>query len=180
VLLKEIKSLDSALTNDNNRIDLVEIGTLIKPHGLKGEIKLILHSPDSDVILKANKVYIDQKPLEISSVKKVSNGILIKFNLRNDRTSIEGLLKKKVFVNKEIIPSPPKDKYYYFELIGSRVMFNNEIIGSLIEIVETKANNIYVIKKIDGNEILIPKTKSFIKKFNKDKKILEVILPEVI
>ena len=180
MLLKEIKLLDLALTNDNHKTDLVEIGILTKPHGLKGEIKLSLHSPNSELILNTNEVYIDEKPLKISSAKKVSKGALIKFNLRNDRTSIEELLKKKVFVNKEIIPSSPKDKNYYFELIGSKVMFNNEIIGSLIEIVETKANNIYVIKKIDGDEILIPKTKTFIKKFNKDERILEVILPEVI
>ena len=177
MLLKEIKLSDLALTN---KTDLVEIGILTKPHGLKGEIKLILHSPDSDLILSTNEVFIDNKPFKISNVKKVSNGILIKFNLRNDRNSVEELLKKKVFVDKEIIPNPPKDENYYFELIGSQVMFNNEIIGSLIEIVETKANNIYVIKKIDGDEILIPKTKSFIKKFNKDERILEVILPEVI
>ena len=132
MLLKEIKLSDLALTN---KTDLVEIGILNKPHGLKGEIKLFLHSPDSDLILNTNEVFIDNKPLKISSVKKVSNGILIKFNLRNDRTSIEGLLKKKVFVDNEIIPSPPKDENYYFELIGSKVMFNKEIIGlSLIHI----------------------------------------------
>ena len=74
----------------------------------------------------------------------------------------------------------PKGENYYFELIGSKVVYNNVEIGTLIEIVETKANNIYVVKELNGNEILIPKTKSFIKKFNKDKKILEVILPEVI
>tara|TARA_E500000178_G_C16472427_1_gene509332 strand:+ start:14 stop:520 length:507 start_codon:yes stop_codon:yes gene_type:complete len=168
------------LTSQNKRIDLVEIGILSKPHGLNGEIKLMLHSQDSDLILKIKEVFIEDKPLKISKVKKVSNGILIKFNSRNDRTSIEKLLKKKVFVDKNIIPNPPEGENYFFELIGSKVMFDNEIIGSLIEIVETKANNIYVIKKIDGNEILIPKTESFIKKFNKDKKILEVILPEVI
>ena len=54
------------------------------------------------------------------------------------------------------------------------------LFDNISAIVETKANNIYVIKELDGKEILIPKTKSFIKKFNKDKKILEVILPEVI
>tara|TARA_S200000501_G_scaffold342642_1_gene352934 strand:- start:264 stop:770 length:507 start_codon:yes stop_codon:yes gene_type:complete len=168
------------LTSENKRIDLVEIGILAKPHGLGGEIKLILHSQNSDLILKTNKVYIDKAPYEISKVKKISNGVLVKFLFRNDRTSIESLLKKKVFVDKKIIPDPPKGENYYFELIGSKVSYQNKIIGSLIEIVETKANNIYVIRKIDGNEILIPKTESFIKKFNKDKKILEVILPEVL
>ena len=73
-----------------------------------------------------------------------------------------------------------KERIIIFELIGSKVVYNNVEIGTLIEIVETKANNIYVVKELNGNEILIPKTKSFIKKFNKDKKILEVILPEVI
>ena len=168
------------MTSQKSSIELIEIGILTKPHGLNGEIKLLLHSQNSDLILKINEVFIDSESFKISKVKKVANGIIIKFNLRNDRSSIEELLKKKVFVNKNIIPNPPEGKNYYFELIGSKVMFNNEVIGSLIEIVETKANNIYVIKKIDGNEILIPKTESFIKKFNKDKKILEVILPEVI
>ena len=168
------------MTNEINKNDLVEIGILTKPHGLNGEIKLTLHSPSSDLILNTNEVFIGRTLLKIKKAKRVSNGILIKFNFRNDRSSIEGLIKKKVFVDKKIIPSPPHGENYYYELIGSKVMFNNEVIGSLIEIVETKANNIYVIKKIDGNEILIPKTKSFIKKFNKDKKILEIILPEVI
>ena len=168
------------MTSQKSSIELIEIGILTKPHGLNGEIKLLLHSQNSDLILKINEVFIDSESFKISKVKKVANGIIIKFNLRNDRSSIEELLKKKVFVNKNIIPNPPEGKNYYFELIGSKVMFNNEVIGSLIEIVETKANNIYVIKKDDGDEILIPKTESFIKKFNKDKKILEVILPEVI
>ena len=74
----------------------------------------------------------------------------------------------------------PSGENYYFELIGSKVVYNNVEIGTLIEIVETKANNIYVVKELNGNEILIPKNKSFIKEFNKDKKILEVILRDVI
>ena len=42
-------------------------------------------------------------------------------------------------------------------------------------------HKVFIIDNLStGHEILIPKTKSFIKKFNKDKKILEVILPEVI
>ena len=168
------------MTNEINKNDLVEIGILTKPHGLNGELKLTLHSPSSDLILNINEVFVDLTLLKIKKAKRVSGGILIKFNSRNDRTSIESLLRKKVFIDKKNIPSPPNGENYYYELIGSQVMFNNEAIGSLIEIVETKANNIYVIKKIDGKEILIPKTKSFIKKFNKDKKILEIILPEVI
>ena len=79
------------MTSQNKRIDLVEIGILSKPHGLNGEIKLMLHSQDSDLILKIKEVFIEDKPLKISKVKKVSNGILIKFNSRNDRTSIEKL-----------------------------------------------------------------------------------------
>jgi len=117
---------------------------------------------------------------KINKVKKIPNGALLKFLSKDDRTSIEKLVKKKVFVAKELIPDLPYGEYYFFELIGSDVVFNDEIVGTLIEIVETKANNIYVIKMKDGEEILIPKTDSFIKNFDKKKKILEVILPEVI
>jgi len=160
--------------------NLIEIGLIVKPHGLKGELKLKLHSPESNLILNIDNIYVDNQIFKIDYSKKVSNGILLKFVSKNTRNSIEDLIGKKLFVNKDIIPLAPSGENYYFELIGSKVVYNNVEIGTLIEIVETKANNIYVVKELNGNEILIPKTKSFIKKFNKDKKILEVILPEVI
>jgi len=160
--------------------NLIEIGLIVKPHGLKGELKLKLHSPESNLILNIDTIYVDNQIFKIDYSKKVSNGILLKFVSKNTRNSIEDLIGKKLFVNKDIIPLAPSGENYYFELIGSKVVYNNVEIGTLIEIVETKANNIYVVKELNGNEILIPKTKSFIKKFNKDKKILEVILPEVI
>lgn len=165
---------------DHKNNDLIEIGILSKPHGLKGEIKLSLHSPDSNLILNLKEVFIDDLSFKINNVKKIPNGALLKFLSKDDRTSIEKLVKKKVFVTKELIPELPYGEYYFFELIGSDVVYNDEIVGTLIEIVETKANNIYVIKMKDGEEILIPKTDSFIKNFDKKKKILEVILPEVI
>ena len=165
---------------DQKNTDLVEIGILSKPHGLRGEIKLNLHSPDSNLIINIKEVYIDSIVFKVNTVKKIPNGALIKFLSKDDRTSVEKLVKKRVFVDKQIIPTLPNGNYYFFELIGSNVVYNDEIIGTLIEIVETKANNIYVVKKKDGEEVLIPKTKSFIKNFNKEKKILEVILPEVI
>ena len=165
---------------DQKNTDLVEIGILSKPHGLRGEIKLNLHSPDSNLIINIKEVYIDSIVFKVNAVKKIPNGALIKFLSKDDRTSVEKLVKKRVFVDKQIIPTLPNGNYYFFELIGSNVVYNDEIIGTLIEIVETKANNIYVVKKKDGEEVLIPKTKSFIKNFNKEKKILEVILPEVI
>ena len=139
-----------------------------------------MHSPQSDLIFKINEVFVSNLILKIDYCKKVSNGILLKFTSKNNRNAIEGLIGEKIYVDKNVIPEAPSGESYYFELIGSKVVYNNAEIGTLIEIVETKANNIYVIKELDGKEILIPKTKSFIKKFNKDKKILEVILPEVI
>ena len=160
--------------------NLIEIGLIVKPHGLKGELKLKLHSPESNLILNIDNIYVDNQIFKIDYSKKVSNGILLKFVSKNTRNSIEDLIGKKIFVDKDIIPLAPSGENYYFELIGSKVVYNNVEIGTLIEIVETKANNIYVVKELNGNEILIPKTKSFIKEFNKDKKILEVILPEVI
>ena len=160
--------------------NLIEIGLIVKPHGLKGELKLKLHSPESNLILNIDNIYVDNQIFKIDYSKKVSNGILLKFVSKNTRNSIEDLIGKKIFVDKDIIPLAPSGENYYFELIGSKVVYNNVEIGTLIEIVETKANNIYVVKEFNGKEILIPKTKSFIRKFNKDKKILEVILPEVI
>ena len=97
--------------------NLVEIGLIVKPHGLKGELKLKLHSPESNLILNIDKIYVGNQIFKIDYSKKVSNGILLKFVSKNTRNSIEDLIGKKLFVNKDIIPLAPSGENYYFELI---------------------------------------------------------------
>ena len=58
---------------------LIEIGSIVKPHGLKGELKLKLHAPESNLILNIDKIYVDNQIFKIDYSKKVSNGILLKF-----------------------------------------------------------------------------------------------------
>ena len=100
--------------------NLIEIGLIVKPHGLKGELKLKLHSPESNLILNIDKIYIDNQIFKIDYSKKVSNGILLKFVSKNTRNSIEDLVGKKLFVNKDIIPLAPSGENYYFELIANK------------------------------------------------------------
>ena len=85
----------------------VELGILVKPHGLKGEIKLKLHSPQSDLIFKINEVFVSNLILKIDYCKKVSSGILLKFTSKNNRNAIEGLIGEKIYVDKNVIPEAP-------------------------------------------------------------------------
>ena len=78
----------------------VELGILVKPHGLKGEIKLKLHSPQSDLIFKINEVFVDNLILKIDYCKRVPNGILLKFASKNNRNAIEGLIGGKFMLIK--------------------------------------------------------------------------------
>ena len=123
---------------------LIEIGSIVKPHGLKGELKLKLHAPESNLILNIDKIYVDNQIFKIDYSKKVSNGILLKFVSKNTRNSIVDFIGKKLFVNKDIIPLAPKGENYYFELIA-----NNDLdyltLNWLVDFLQAFENTVIVV-----------------------------------
>ena len=95
---------------------LIEIGYIVKPHGLKGELKLKLHAPESNLILNIDKIYVDNQIFKIDYSKKVSNGILLKFVSKNTRL---------------LVANPTADKFDLEPKSISNLSYRPPLINSL-------------------------------------------------
>jgi 16S rRNA processing protein RimM len=153
------------------------IGRLGKPHGLDGGISFYMLTDFPERLIKGRSVFIGDGhlPANIESIKGHSKGYIIQFDKFNLIDQVEKLKGDFVFVDAKDLPQLPVGEYYHHQLIGIEVSDTfGEKIGILTEILETGANDVYVIVGEDRKETLYPALLSLIKKIDIENKLMVV------
>ena len=76
------------------------------------------------------------------------------------------------------IPPLPEGQYYQFQIIGLKVWEEGHLLGEIIDVLDYTANDIYVLRRTDGTETLIPALKQIVRRIDLEAGIMEVSLPE--
>ncbi len=157
------------------------IGYLRRPHGVHGEIIMDLHTDFPDRIKSGRTVFVGEKhqPQTFDGVREHNTGLLVKFR-GIDTPEDVGLFRNRwVYVKASEVPPLPEGKHYQYELIGLDVVDEDgNPLGKLEEILETGANDVYIVKNDSGKEILLPAIPSVILDLNMDQRTLRVHLRE--
>lgn len=148
--------------------DLLQVGVITTTHGVRGEVKVFPTTDDparfkklKNVILDTGKEKID---LEIAGVKFFKNMVILKFKGIDDINDVEKYRKKSLFVTRENAVKLKKDEYFIADLIGLKVRTEEgEDLGELTDVLQTGANDVYVIKQPGGEELLLPAIKDCVK-----------------
>jgi 16S rRNA processing protein RimM len=143
----------------------LSVGFLRRPHGVRGEIVMDLHTDFPERMKKGRKLFVGEeyKPMTLTSVRPHQSGLLVQFKgIENPEDA--GMFRNQwVFVKKSDVPPLPEGKIYQHELIGFKVVDeNDDPLGELVEILETGANDVYVVRNDSGKEILFPAIPSVI------------------
>lgn len=141
------------------------LGKLRRAHGVKGEIPLEIHTQMLELLTPDSLVYVGEAyhPYKIESTRYKNDLLLLKFYTINDRTLASTLTNELLYVAVDQLPPLPDDEYYLHELIGLDVyQEDGAYLGVLTEILETGANDVYLIDDEAGKEILIPATEEMI------------------
>ena len=153
------------------------IGRLGKAHGLNGEIIFYIITDFPDRLKVGNKVFIGDNHLglEISSIRNHGKGLILKFNDITTIEKVEKFRNSNVYITNRDLPILPEGEYYHHQLLGLRVVNDKGIeLGNLLEIMETGANDVYIIKSEDGREELVPAIKNNIINVDLEKKLMVV------
>jgi len=157
------------------------IGYLRRPHGVSGEINMDIHTDFPERIKSGKKVLIGEKhqPLTLDTVRPHGNGLLV--SLRGVDTPEEaGKYRNQwVYIKASEVPPLPEGRHYKYELIGLDVVEENGTpLGKLVEILETGANDVYIVRDDSGREILLPAIPAVILNLDMDQHVLKVHLLE--
>lgn len=161
----------------------IAIGRIRGAHGVKGALKIEPYNPDSPLFKKGQQVYIDQKegmtPAIFTFIADRSKGLRAEFDIITDRDEANAVIGKEIFVKRKDFKPLAKGEHYVVDLIGLSVLDESgeELYGTLKEVMETGANDCYVVKK-GKRELLIPATKEVILSVDLTAKEIRVKLPE--
>jgi 16S rRNA processing protein RimM len=158
----------------------LSVGFLRRPHGVKGEIIMDLHTDFPERMKKGRKVFVGEsyKPMTVAGVRPHQKGLLVKF--QNVETPEDaGLYRNQwAYVQTKDVPLP-EGQHYKHELLGLKVLDENDnLLGELVEILETGANDVYVVRDDSGKEILLPDIPSVILDLDIERGFLRVHLLE--
>ena len=142
-------------------MDLLEVGKIINTHGLRGEVKVAAWTDTPDVFEDLSTVYIKNKneytPLTVGSVKYQKNNLIVKFRELSDINEAEPLKNSVLYAERSELGELEEGVYYIADLIGITVKKDSgEVIGKIKDVMQTGANDIYVVARKDMKDLLIP------------------------
>lgn len=146
---------------------MLRVGVITSTHGIRGEVKVFPTTDDVMRFKKLKEVILDtgkeQKPLEIQHVKFFKNMVILKFKGFDNINDIEIYKGKDLFVTRENAVELGPDENFIADLIGLSVVTDEgEELGTLKDVMQTGANDVYVVERKDGKEVLLPAIKQCI------------------
>ncbi len=135
------------------------VGYLRRPHGVHGEMVMEIHTDFPDRLKPACRVYVgaNHAAMTIAGSRVHNEGFIIKFDEIATPEEAGKFRNQLVYVTAADRPPLPKGMYYHHELIGFAIVDDaNQVIGTLKEIIQTGANDVYVVNRGDGGELLLP------------------------
>ncbi len=161
--------------------EFLQIGEIVSTHALKGEIKVKPWCDSVDVISSLEYLYINdgrkiaEQAIEIENVKEHKGMAIIKLDGVDTVEDGAALRGKVLYARREDIPID-EDSYFIVDLIGMQVynIDSDELIGELIDITPTGANDVYHIKSTVGKIYLVPAIKQVVKDINTSTKTMKI------
>ena len=146
---------------------LLQVGVISSTHGVRGEVKVFPTTDDAKRFKKLKNVILDtgreHLPLEIESVKFFKNLVILKFKGYDNINDIEKYKGKSLLVDRENAVRLRRDEYFIADMIGMSVSTEDgEDFGTLKDVLETGANDVYIIDSPKHGEVLIPAIKQCI------------------
>ncbi len=141
--------------------DLLKVGVITSTHGIRGEVMEFPTTDElqrftylKDCILVTGE---ERLPMEVEGCKFFKNQAILKFRGYDSIEAIEKYKKASLWVTRENAVPLEEGEFYIADIINAKVYEENgEELGVLTEVMETGANDVYVVRRQDGKEILIP------------------------
>ena len=147
--------------------EILQVGVITSTHGLRGEVKVFPTTDDAARFRRLKEVILDtgeeKMLLEIQGVKFFKKFVILKLKGIDSIDEAEKYRRKSLFVTRKNAVPLRRDEYFVADLVGLKVIDDmDQELGVLTEVLQTGANDVYVVKMKDGQEALIPAIKQCI------------------
>lgn len=159
--------------------NMFQVGIITATHGLRGEVKVYPTTDDPKRFKRLKEVLLDTgkglEPFEVESVKYFKQLVILKFRGFDSIDDVEKLRRRSLYVTRENAVRLGRDEYFIADLMGLRIQDETGAdIGVLRDVIETGANDVYVIDLSDGRELLLPAIRQCVLKVDMEEGIMQI------
>ena len=160
-------------------ISELQVGVITQTHGIRGEVKVFPTTDDAARFKKLKEVILDngkeRLTMTIEGVKFFKQYVILKFKDYDSINDIEKYKNAKLLVTRENAVKLKKDEYFVADLLGMQVVTEDgEPLGILKNVLETGANDVYVVEMEDGKEVLLPAIKECVRNIDMENTVITV------
>jgi 16S rRNA processing protein RimM len=137
----------------------VALGYLRRSHGIHGEMVMDILTDFPERLRPNRPVYLGEEhaPHRLGTVRMANKVMLVSIKGYTNPEEAARFRNTYIYIRADSLPALPEDAYYYHELVGMAVLDETgKPLGELKEIIETGANDVYVVRNEDGDELLLP------------------------
>lgn len=161
--------------------DLLKVGVITTTHGVRGEAKVYPTTDEPERFLELDYVLLDTgrelRKLEIKNVKFFKNLVILKFKGVDNINDIEKYKGRDLWIPREEGQELEEDEYYIADLLGMLVVLEDgQEFGTLKDVMETGANDVYIIDSAEHGEVLLPAIKECILDVDLEKNVMTIHL----
>ena len=147
--------------------DLLQVGIITSTHGVRGEVKVYPTTDDPRRFRRLKEVVLytgrEKLNLEIEGVKFFKQFVILKFKGLDNINDIEKYRQKSLYVTRKNAVRLQRDEYFIADLIGLKVQDEDGTeLGTVKDVIETGANDVYEVEMADGRSLLLPAIKQCI------------------
>ena len=161
----------------------MRIGVITSPHGVHGEVKVYPTTDDPKRFREVGSVIVaraaSEEKMNILSARYFKDLVILKLSGIPDRNAAETYRKAEILIRRHQSPPLRPGEYFIGDILGcTAVTEDGREVGTVTDVLRTGANDVYVVKKGDGKELLLPKIPDCILDVDPENKRMTVcILP---
>lgn len=154
--------------------EFLTVGRIVKPRGIKGEVKMVVYTDVPEVLLDLDKIYLRQGgrspwSVRLHDLRFHKGQALLLLEGIADRNEAELLRGADVLIPKKWMPPLTEDEYYVHQILGLQVVtLEGECLGTIRDVLFTGANDVYVVRGKRYGEVLIPAIADVIREVDLD------------
>lgn len=160
---------------------LLQVGVITSTHGIRGEVKVFPTTDDPKRFKKLKQVILDtgkeKRDLEVESVKFFKQFVILKFKGIDNINEVERYKRCPLLVTRDHAVPLQEDEYFIADMIGMQVVTEDgAVFGTLKDVIETGANDVYIIESSEHGEVLVPAIKECILDINIEEQKMQIHL----
>jgi 16S rRNA processing protein RimM len=141
--------------------DLIIVGEVTRPHGVRGAVRVLPVTDFPDRLLRRRHVVLVHagraRSMRVEQAAAAGQFVVLKLAGVDTPEAAKDLRGAEVCVPHTEVPPPPPGQFYVFQIVGLRCRTpEGQTVGTVVEVLRTGSNDVYVVRAPDGRKILLP------------------------